>query len=40
LYRYAKVNMPQEWVNAEHWGEAEIHEEDCRDAGAVGLYTS
>lgn len=30
-----KVNMPQEWVNAEHWGEAEIHEEDCRDAGAA-----
>lgn len=29
-----KVNFPSEWANAE-WGENEMREEDCRDAGAV-----
>ena len=27
-----KVNVPEEWVAAEHWGVAETREEDCRDA--------
>ena len=30
-----KVNVPEEWTAADHWGVAEKREEDCRDEGAV-----
>jgi 6-phosphogluconolactonase len=30
-----KVNIPDEWMSAKHWGEAETREEECSTRGAV-----